>query len=284
MKTKKNNICSPLNEDSFTCFSKKALIKIIRSWNNHKKNNKIEFSDNYSKYKLWSLLDNKLKKKCSSEYCWTKQQFLSPISKKLKKRYFRPKMPKEWYKDPREWLNTDDIENVLNQYNKKYKDFLFIGAVPIDFDHKFSPGNCVINELCNINIKKLQKKNINKIGVVFNLDKHDQEGSHWVSFFGDFNENKLYYFDSYGYEEPKEVKILVNRLIKQGKKIGKNIKFERNKKRNQFKKSECGTYSIYFIEQLLKNSSNAKILFNNVVKDDDMLKNRNRYYINKNNI
>ena len=46
MKTKKNNICSPLNEDSFTCFSKKALIKIIRSWNNHKKNNKIEFSDN----------------------------------------------------------------------------------------------------------------------------------------------------------------------------------------------------------------------------------------------
>ena len=284
MKTKKNNICSPLNIDSFTCFSKKALIKISRSWNNYHKDKKIEFNDNYSKYKLWSLLNEKLKEKCTNDYCWTKQRFISPISKKMKGKYFRPKMPKEWYKDPREWLNTEDIENVLNQYNKKYKDFLFIGAVPLDFDHRFSPGECVINELCNINIKQLLKRGKKRIAVVFNLDNHDQEGSHWVSFFGDFDKEKLYFFDSYGYEEPDEVRVLVDRLIKQGKKLGKNITFERNKHRNQFKKSECGTYSIYFIEQLLKNSSNSKRLFNNIVKDDDMLKNRNRYYIHKKNI
>ena len=49
--------------------------------------------------------------------------------RKLKKKYFRPKMPSDWEKNSREWLSTLDIENVLNQYEKKYKNFLFIGAV-----------------------------------------------------------------------------------------------------------------------------------------------------------
>ena len=47
-----------------------------------------------------------------------------------------------------------------DQYNV-YNDFIFIGAVPIDFDTKLSPGMCVINELCNINIQKLYKKEFN---------------------------------------------------------------------------------------------------------------------------
>ena len=51
----------------------------------------------------------------------------------------------------------------MNQYEKKYRNFNFIGAVPIDFDHKFGPGNCVINELCNINLKSLLDKGITKL-------------------------------------------------------------------------------------------------------------------------
>ena len=34
--------------------------------------------------------------------------------------YFRPVMPKKWLSNHREWLNTYDIENVLNQYEKKH--------------------------------------------------------------------------------------------------------------------------------------------------------------------
>ena len=35
-----------------------------------------------------------------------------------------------------------------------------------------------------------------QIGIVFNLDKHDQEGSHWVSMFIDLKRDGIYYFDS----------------------------------------------------------------------------------------
>ena len=87
----------------------------------------------------------------------------------------------------------------------------------MDFDKKLSPSSCVVNELCNINIKRLIRKGKTKIGIVFNLDNHDQDGSHWVSFFCDFDRNAIYYFDSYGYKEPKEVTTLIKRLQEQGK-------------------------------------------------------------------
>jgi hypothetical protein len=56
-----------------------------------------------------------------------------------------------------EWLNTIDIRDVMNQYEIRYKDFEFIGPVPIDFDTVLGFGQCVINELCKINIEKLRK-------------------------------------------------------------------------------------------------------------------------------
>ena len=44
----------------------------------------------------------------------------------------------------------------MKQYEKKYDNFIFVGPVHTnDFDHKLHPGMCVINELCNINLKKL---------------------------------------------------------------------------------------------------------------------------------
>ncbi len=283
MRTKKNKICSPSMENSFTCFTKKALIKIIRAWNKANLDNKIVFNIDMSKEELWTKVNEKLKSKCNNEYCWTNQKFIRKLSRKLKKKYFKPKMPHEWEKNSREWLSTLDIDNVLNQYEKKHKNFLFIGAVPMDFDKRLSAGMCVVNELCNINIKRLISKGKTKIGIVFNLDNHDQDGSHWVSFFCDFDRNAIYYFDSYGYNEPKEVTTLVKRLQEQGKKLGKDIQFFVNTKRHQFKESECGIYSINFIERLLNNESFDNISLN-VTKDDDMFLNRDKYFINVNNL
>lgn len=283
MRTKKNKLCSPNMEDSFTCFTKKALVKIIRAWNNANPDSKILFNLEMNKRTLWDKVNEKLKGKCSNDYCWTNQKFMGKLSRKLKKKYFRPKMPSDWEKNSREWLSTLDIENVLNQYEKKYKNFLFIGAVPMDFDKKLSPGTCVVNELCNINIKRLVNKGKTKIGIVFNLDNHDQDGSHWVSFFCDFDRNAIYYFDSYGYKEPKEVTNLIKRIQEQGKSLGRDIQFFINKKRHQFKESECGVYSINFIERLLNNEPFEDISLN-VTKDDDMFLNRDKYFINVKNL
>ena len=38
--------------------------------------------------------------------------------------------------------DTNNIENLLNQYQRKYKNFYFVGAVPIIFDRD------IFNKLC----------------------------------------------------------------------------------------------------------------------------------------
>ena len=41
---------------------------------------------------------------------------------------------------------------------------------------------------------------------MFNLDNHDEDGSHWVSFFCDFDRNAIYYFDSYDTMNQKKLR------------------------------------------------------------------------------
>ena len=62
-----------------------------------------------------------------------------------------------WRKKPTTWLNSLDIENVMNQYEKKHNDFEFIGPSPIDFNTKKLFGECVWNELCRFNLKQTNK-------------------------------------------------------------------------------------------------------------------------------
>ena len=174
---KKTKLCAPGVKDSYTCFSKKGLVNILNFLN---KNNekKIKFSSKSGKRVLWSKINDEFKQNCSDEYCWTKQPSVkkNKFILKTKKNIFRPEMPSHWKKNISEWLSTEDIENVLNQYEKKYKDFIFIGAVPIDFDSKLGPGVCVVNELCNINIKNLFDSGIRRIGIIFNFDPHNKDG------------------------------------------------------------------------------------------------------------
>ena len=161
-----------------------------------------------------------MKDKCDSEYCWTSNVGLQGDEKTKLDDLFRPKMPEKWKSHPNEWLNTYDIQRVLRQYEKSRPNFLFIGAVPIDFDYQSSPGNCIVNELCNINVENLLKRGKVYLGVVFNLDKHYESGSHWVAMFAQLNKGKIYYFDSYGYEPSKEVVVLMKRLKEQCEKLG----------------------------------------------------------------
>ena len=62
----------------------------------------------------------------------------------------------------------------MKQWEKKYDNFFFIGPSPIDYD-TITGGSCVEDELCNFNLKETMKKGITKVGVIFNLDKHNQE-------------------------------------------------------------------------------------------------------------
>ena len=270
-KTKK--ICAPNSSKySFSCFDKPAILKIARAWNKQSNKKKINLKEKNIK-KIWNILNKNLKKKCKDELCWIKK-----IKVKNMKKYFRPIKPKKWISNNYEWLSTVDIEKVLTQYEKGYSNFRFIGAVPIDFDEKYDFGNCVVDELCKLKLKNMRDKKIFQIGIVFNLDKHDQDGSHWVSMFIDLNSKHIYYFDSYGSKEPLQISKFVKRLQNEFKKEKKNINFQRNTVRHQFNNSECGMYSINFIINMLE-GKNFDSYIKNIVKDNEMNKKRDYFFI-----
>ena len=37
-------------------------------------------------------------------------------------------------KNPQEWLSSDEITDVMKQYEDKYDNFVFLGPSPIDFE------------------------------------------------------------------------------------------------------------------------------------------------------
>ena len=131
---------------------------------------------------------------------------------------------------------------------KKHKDFKFIGPVPKDFDYKPHPELVIVNELF-LNLSQLLKKGIHKLGVIFNLEPHDKPGFHLSTAMLKMEVFTIFRFI---WVITREVKVLMNRLTKQGKNHNNKMKADVNKVRHQFKNSECGVYSMNFIINLLR--------------------------------
>lgn len=125
--------CSPkLQENDFTCYSNESLIKLKNLWNARHPDVMITTND---PREIWESLKRHLKNVCNKESCWLKQNFASSgVDKEMLNYTFAPKSPDDWKKNPNEWLNSIDIENVMKQYEKEFPYFDFIGAAPIDFD------------------------------------------------------------------------------------------------------------------------------------------------------
>lgn len=306
---------------SFTCYSHKCLKKIANDWNNHlslniklnksfiggenednEQNSKLDVGniidiENISKKELWNLLNNINKNyfNCSSEICWASLPYIRNKTYLLKR--FRPPKPKSWYKDKNTWLNTTDIENVMYQYEKRFPDFKFLGVSPVDYDYEYQ-NECVSEDICRLKIKDLHIGGKKKFGIVFNLDRHNESGSHWVSLFSDLDKGEIYYYDSYGLRPPYDIRKLMKEISNQGQTIPQ--KDERqlsehgqcldncdlkqnfftsyfNNIRHQYKNSECGIYSMHFIISFLEGFSFSKII-TNIKQDDEINKYRDVYY------
>ena len=134
---------------------------------------------------------HELKKKhlCESERCMIKKALgnkHSHLYDQMMKEMEAPEHPDDWKKNPNEWLSNIDINLVMKQYEKTYPEFLFLGPTSINFDERVSSdGGCVGNEICHLTLAKLMamKPLKRKVGMVFNLSRNDQPGSHWVSLF-----------------------------------------------------------------------------------------------------
>lgn len=249
--------CAPhLTFENGSCIPTNILIKLANAFNLHceeiNNNNLIKMHDGLEllhseEYKLYLLFELGKRFK-SSQHDWIKHkctQFMTNDEKdELEYNIFRPDGPQGKF----EWLSTFDINFTLSQYETKYPDFQFLGAVPIDF-----------NELDRLPFKKmnfddLYKNGKKRIGVVFNLDESWKNGSHWVSLYFDLEKGQIFFSDSYAMMPEKQIIDFIRRIeqyLKNVRKISEpDIKY--NKMQHQRGNSECGVYSINFILRLLK--------------------------------
>lgn len=273
--------CSPKNKKDvlpYTCYTTSALDKLKTVWNARHPDQTINSN---SPREIWEKLRHYMQDTCSTESCWLRHQCIKhDIDKSLWGKHFAPYSPAKWKENPKEWLTTVDIQKVMAQWEKAYKHFEFIGPSPIDYDTHMVFGECVWEELCKFSLGQMKRRGITKVGVIFNLDKHNQSGSHWVAVFIDMKMRKIYYFDSYGDPIPSRISKFCDFVKKQGENFGENYEIVISKKRHQYSNSECGMYSMYFLLQLLQGTPHST--FEKVrVPDSLMLKLRKEYFNSK---
>jgi hypothetical protein len=180
----------------------------------------------------------------------------------LRHKTWRPQAPSTWKLyagkrgNPNEWLSNFDIDAVMKQYAEMhdYKDYKFFYCTSIDFA-------AVHEEIASVNVVKLRDAGITRLNIVFNLDKHDQGGSHWVQLFVDLKGGLCGFTDSYGSVPEPEFQDLMAKFCVQALLgyDGKTFKPEKsfrlapvyNKVQHQRLGFACGVYSLYFGIQCL---------------------------------
>ena len=268
--------CSPVsnkNDNKISCLNERLIKKIAKI---------LDIKTDTSLKVIHKNISDKIKEisECETEYCWfTIDKIINKLnSKELNeiKELYKPVLPKKWLSNPREWLNTLDIEKVLNQYAKANKDFYFYGAMPSDYDNT---EVCDIYKLCKINIKNHIKNGIKKIGIVFNTDENDEPGEHWVCIYIDLiGKNSgypsIYFFDSVGKPPQKNIQKAIESIRKQ-----KKLNYYFNDIKHQKKNTECGVYCIHFLTSMINGTKFRKYIKN--IKNDDYMYKYRYFFFNK---
>lgn len=175
-----------------------------------------------------------------------------------------PACPARWRENDRTWLTNFDIMDVMTQYETRYPSFKFAGVFPVNASSARTDGpGCVVESICQLDVRAVAKKH-SQLGFVFNLDRHDEPGSHWVSVYVGLLKSLpnygVYYFDSVAHPPPPEVHLFLNKICDR---MGDpRFRSRINTERKQYKNTECGMFSINFLVECLRKRS-----FNSIVKD-----------------
>jgi hypothetical protein len=273
--------CSPKDKNQvkeYTCYTDNDLQKLRNMWNARHPDKKIMTNDSKE---IWSLLKNYYSKICNKESCWVRQMTKGTKMEAELLESFSPTSPIEWKKNPNEWLSSIDIIEVMNQYEKTYKCFDFLGPSPIDYDTHKLYGECVWEELCHFSLAEQIKNGKTKIGIIFNTDTHDRSGEHWISLFINIKNATIFFFDSAGNKASSQIMKFVNMVVEQGRNLPTPIdfKFDQNYPvEHQYKNTECGVYSIFFIIHMLEDKITGHYLKTHKLKDEYMQQFRKVYY------
>jgi len=278
--------CAPGKENNFrtykSCYSLDSLVALAASYN------KKWMADSAAgvsyPFSLISIrkdpaylvreLKQRLYPSCADDQaCWAEQDFAKRLQDPEISRFtFRPVGPQGRF----DWLSTTDINAVMEQYEKADPAFLFLGAVPVDFDDLRILG---IRNMSFRDVERKQKKH--KLGVVFNTDEHYKPGQHWVCAYVDLERAQIYFFDSVGQKPDRRMTRFLAR-VSTYLSHEKNIPLERqdichNPVVHQKGNSECGVYSVHCLVRLLKGES-FRAIANRPLSDAEVNKYRKKYF------
>lgn len=220
--------------NELTCFNAKELIRIAQL-HNIPLQNKDEIDMTYQ-------IHESLKSLCgNNQACWTKgdDQLMKA---------FKAVAPNGQFT----WLNTTNLNEVMERKAMKHPDFKFLGTVAIDFE-QYDPTY----KYFSFN----DYPECSSFGCIFNTDRHYESGQHWIAMYFSIPRKEILFFDSYGNSRqvPPEVNKFAQRLKNDAKKIkmrggggGKiSLKYRTNPTQFQRKNSECGVYCLYFLHKCI---------------------------------
>jgi hypothetical protein len=273
------SICSPVREQqqqqrgspsSSSCLTLQELRTLVHLYNKQHRARPIRIPDKHAENEAYyrARLRKRLHKACRvppsaaikglDEFCWTQQPFArdAPQIAQVQTSAFRPEKPKSWYSKPNEWLTSMDILYVMRQYEQAYPHFKFLGVVPIDFAADDGTGQCISRPMCAFDADEMQQRGHTMFATVFNLDRHDQPGSHWVACFGCIDPQNackygIGYFDSGGLAPPAPIvnfmRVVRDQLTRRAPAGAPPCHIKYNPKRRQFGNTECGIFCLAFI-------------------------------------
>jgi len=151
------------------------------------------------------------------------------------------------------YMNTNDIDNSIKKIELDYKEFAYLGTAPIDFYGMNLPG---MDKITRVNISQLVNKGKTKLGMIFNLSPHYEQGSRWVGLYIDLLTGIITYYNVDGKDPPieikKYIKLVIRKCFVQYIEPTWNITFSKMKPdRDNYQKYDA-SYSIEFIKNMLK--------------------------------
>ena len=182
----------------------------------------------------------------------------------------RPEAPASWRSNRYEWLSNIDILQVMRQYEAKHRrTFSFLDVAPMDF------ASCTVSaSMCTFDAAAYLRRGKKTFGAVLNLDTSDKPGSHWVALYGDMRPSSpkygVAYFDSNGLPPPSEVSAFMERVkaTRPRTHAGRPFPLLANRKRYQFRNSECGVFAMMFIILHIENPDDPHSQVMAMIGDD----------------
>ena len=238
-------------DNQVTCYIKSELMTIA---------SRSGIKDTKGKSEQWlieKIRDTK-ENECgrNDQSCWAGQDIA------MLEAAYKPVVPNGQYT----WLNTTNIQHVMDQFSKIHTDFQYIGTVPMDFEK-------VSMDFKNFNLKNLMNNNKKKFGAVFNTDYSTGVGQHWIAMYGDLDKKEINFFDSYGTQRktPQEIDAFAERLQVEAAELSTPMKLNYSKNNTVFQKesSECGIFSLYFLKKSLEGVAFSDFQ-NNPISDQEV--------------